>query len=95
MYCIGCGRKRSWLELLEEIRKTTENFRLCSVLGRHFNRKLPEFKPEALHRYAQYHALDISHMIDHQPIINSRVVKPVREAHATPETSKHMRVLAC
>jgi hypothetical protein len=60
---------------LEEQRKTTENFRLCGVLGRHLNRTLPEFKPEALLRYIHYHALDISHLIDRQPNINPRVVK--------------------
>ena len=60
---------------LDELRKTTENFRLCGVLGRHLKRTVPEFKPEALLRYVQYHALDISHLIDHQPNINARVVK--------------------
>ena len=40
-----------------ELRKTQENLRLCGVLGRHLNRTLPEFKPEALLRYFQYHEL--------------------------------------
>jgi len=60
---------------LEELRKTTENFRPCGVLGRHLNRTLPEFKPEALLRYIQYHAIDISHLTDHQPNLNVWVVK--------------------
>jgi hypothetical protein len=59
------------------------------------NRELPEFKPEALLRYIQYHALDISQLIDHQPNINARVIKLCKGRQLMPFLNVETHARAC